>query len=395
MALYYSIIIDLLFLLSLKVYVRADPPCRTPNNDIGECIIIKECTALYAILQKRPLSSADANFLRQSQCGFVGLVPKVCCPPTTSPLPTLPASTSNPFTSIPVNTEETNGGAVSSNLLPDKFTCGQDTNNRIFGGEKAELDEFPWMALIEYEKPNRHRGFYCGGVLISKRYVLTASHCLKGKDLPKTWKLVSVRLGEYDTEQDRDCVNNGFNTECSDPTVNVPVEERIAHEKYDPTDLNQYHDIALLRLIRDVQYTNYIKPICLPLAEEEKSKTYNGNRLTVAGWGKTENRSESNVKLKLQVPVQSQQTCNSIYSAARVTLGEYQICAGGEKGKDSCRGDSGGPLMTISTDKDGEVNWYAAGVVSFGPSPCGMEGWPGVYTKVSKYVSWIVSKLKP
>lgn len=77
-----------------------------------------------------------------------------------------------------------------------------------------------------------------------------------------------------------------------------------------------------------------------------------------------------------------------------MNLGQGQLCAGGEKGRDSCRGDSGGPLMTISADKSGEINWYAAGVVSFGPSPCGMENWPGVYTRVSKYVNWIVSKLK-
>ena len=87
--------------------------------------------------------------------------------------------------------------------------------------------------------------------------------------------------------------------------------------------------------------------------------------------------------------------CRSTYKVANVRLGGGQLCAGGEKGRDSCRGDSGGPLMTISIDKNRDVHWYAAGVVSFGPSPCGMENWPGVYTKVSKYVPWIVSQLKP
>lgn len=39
-------------------------------------------------------------------------------------------------------------------------------------------------------------------------------------------------------------------------------------------------------------------------------------------------------------------------------------------------------------------NYYVLGIVSFGPSPCGMEGWPGVYTRITKYVPWIITKLK-
>ncbi|KAJ8928433.1 hypothetical protein NQ314_019022 [Rhamnusium bicolor] len=80
---------------------------------------------------------------------------------------------------------------------------------------------------------------------------------------------------------------------------------------------------------------------------------------------------------------------------ASVNLDDGQLCAGGEKGKDSCRGDSGGPLMSYHADENSEINWYSIGVVSFGPSPCGMEDWPGVYTKVANYVPWIVTKLRP
>lgn len=40
---------------------------------------------------------------------------------------------------------------VRSNLLPDKTTCGISTEARIYGGEATELDEFPWMALLEYQ----------------------------------------------------------------------------------------------------------------------------------------------------------------------------------------------------------------------------------------------------
>lgn len=43
--------------------------------------------------------------------------------------------------------------------------------------------------------------------------------------------------------------------DCAPPPVNVPIEELIPHEQYNPNDRNQYHDIALLRLKLDVEYT--------------------------------------------------------------------------------------------------------------------------------------------
>ncbi len=56
------------------------------------------------------------------------------------------------------------------------------------------------------------------------------------------------------------------------------------------------------------------------------------------------------------------------------------MCAGGEKDKDSCVGDSGSALMR---ENDGVSSpWKIIGVVSFGPRRCGTEGVPGVYTRV-------------
>lgn len=63
-------------------------------------------------------------------------------------------------------------------------------------------------------------------------------------------------MGEYNTETEEDCVEfkNGKN-QCAPPAENIAVEDRIAHENYDPFDVNQYHDIALLRLIREVRFS--------------------------------------------------------------------------------------------------------------------------------------------
>lgn len=38
--------------------------------------------------------------------------------------------------------------------------------------------------------------------------------------------------------------------------------------------------------------------------------------------------------------------------------------------------------------------WYLAGIVSYGPAMCGSEGIPGVYTKVSSYLEWIVANIR-
>lgn len=56
------------------------------------------------------------------------------------------------------------------------IACGERNDaTRIVGGQAAGNNEFPWMARLSYF--NR---FYCGGMLINDRYVLTAAHCVKG-----------------------------------------------------------------------------------------------------------------------------------------------------------------------------------------------------------------------
>lgn len=65
---------------------------------------------------------------------------------------------------------------------------------------------------------------------------------------------VSVRCGEYDVENEIDCEDTGYKMVCAPPPQNIPVVAAIAHEKYNPLDPNQIHDIALLKLGRKIEF---------------------------------------------------------------------------------------------------------------------------------------------
>ncbi|KAG2459562.1 TRY3 protein, partial [Polypterus senegalus] len=152
------------------------------------------------------------------------------------------------------------------------------------------------------------------------------------------------------------------------------VTKVIVHPYYNPSTFN--HDIMLLKLDRPVRINSYVQPARLP---DYYSTPSLGTSCTVSGWGVTQVYSYTLSKelRAVQVPIISSSACN-IYYSGRIT--ENMICASTNTGgKDSCQGDSGGPLVC-----GGALH----GIVSWGIS-CANARYPGVYTKVSNYVSWI------
>lgn len=93
---------------------------------------------------------------------------------------------------------------------------------------------------------------------------------------------VGVRLGEYDTTKEIDCLGNT----CADPILYMGVEEKIPHEGYNEKNKNRANDIGLIRLNGDVTYTDYVRPICLPTSVKSP-RTLTNEKLVSAGWGRT------------------------------------------------------------------------------------------------------------
>ncbi|KAK9298364.1 hypothetical protein QLX08_008273 [Tetragonisca angustula] len=254
--------------------------------------------------------------------------------------------------------------------------CGIKTRKLIVGGTNADPREFPQMAAIGYDSRDGVV-WHCGGTLISERFVLSAAHCASSIVWGKAnW----ARLGDLNLKR----------TDDEARPQDFQIVERIRHPKY--SIRYSYHDIALFRLEKDVEFNAYIRPSCLPYSSPDVGTD---GKATATGWGANEYLGDpTNNLLKVTINLVSQSICNRSYGydnkLPRGIVDEWQICAG-ENGKDTCQGDSGGPLSIFNPDYYCMYNLI--GVTSFG-IVCGGNV-PGVYTRVYNYISWIESMVWP
>ncbi|KAJ6643474.1 Venom serine protease Bi-VSP [Pseudolycoriella hygida] len=254
--------------------------------------------------------------------------------------------------------------------------CGfsKVTHKKIVGGTPAKLGAWPWMALIGYTDNEGDLTWRCGGSLITAKHVLTAYHCLKST-------LTTVRLGEHD-----------LSDESETNIVDIPVVKVRGHPDY--SKLDKRNDLAVLYMERAVEFSTQIRPICIPINDPLRSKDYVESNPFAAGWGLTEKGSKSSILLEVQVPVLSNEECKEKYNAIKSVVSQKQfdsavLCAG-IPGKDSCKGDSGGPLMAPEFAA-GKFVYYQIGIISYGIG-CA-ENVPGVYARVQTYVDWIQQRV--
>uniref|UniRef100_A0A8C9DJY8 Plasma kallikrein n=1 Tax=Prolemur simus TaxID=1328070 RepID=A0A8C9DJY8_PROSS len=267
-------------------------------------------------------------------------------------------------TSITYGTQRKSGYSLRLCEAGDSSVCTTKTNARIVGGTNSSWGEWPWQVSLQVQLGSRRH--MCGGSIIGHQWVLTAAHCFVGLPLPDVWRIYSGILN------------------LSDITKETPVsliKEIIVHQNYKISEGG--HDIALIKLHAPLNYTEFQKPICLP-SKGDINTIY--TNCWVTGWGFSEEKGEiQNTLQKVNIPLVTNEECQKRYRDYQIT--KEMVCAGyKEGGKDACKGDSGGPLVC----KHNGI-WRLVGITSWGEG-CARKEQPGVYTKVTEYVDWILEK---
>lgn len=224
-------------------------------------------------------------------------------------------------------------------VIPPTQTPNPDT---IVGGSPTH--EFPDCCAV-----GNQRGYYCSGTLIAPNVVVTAAHC----------------------EQIQQVFLKGSNISDPQSGETIRVERTIFHEDV---------DLQLLILERNSQ---------VQACHIAQGFEVRGEQAMLVGFGTIDLHGTIGygVKRKVEVPIQSLDSTGPLNREQYGSRPQVEMVAG-QRGlnRDSCRGDSGGPLYIMSP----EGVYYLLGVTSRGirnsDSVCG-DG--GIYVRVDQFVDWI------
>ncbi|KAJ8675591.1 hypothetical protein QAD02_011377 [Eretmocerus hayati] len=243
------------------------------------------------------------------------------------------------------------------------YAMSRAERSPIIGGKQASIEKYAFFVSLELVEIQ-----VCGGSIITNQWVLTAAHCF---DMSK--------------KKDQYKIRSGATAEGIGGTKHR-IESYEIRFDYVRDDRNLLHnDLALIR-VKDVFYYDELRQPIKMFDFHEESPA--GSSATIIGFSSTnQRRGEDSGVYRLTesyIRIFSKIECTSIWAKFKVpVIPKSTICAGADVRKDTCGGDSGGPLII-----DGRL----AGVTSFGRPRCAIPGVPAFYTEIAQFRHWIDSR---
>jgi len=234
------------------------------------------------------------------------------------------------------------------------------TGIHIVNGDDAAKCDWRWQVGL---RSNEDSIPFCGGMLITPEWVLTAAHCVT----TPTFNVVAGKTGLL--------------------TAQASEQHRWASQVIQHPDYGSgptRWDLALVRLTSPMEMGSCVGTVCLP---EQGADVSPGTNCWITGWGTVAaGGSRPTTLQEAEVSIVSNEDCWKKNGYRESQIQPNMICAAGrnEKGlTDACQGDSGGPLVCENAGV-----WTIYGATSWGRG-CAFEGYPGIWARVHEGLDWI------